>query len=271
MVPWAVSCGTCARCRRGPTSRCEITTRGILAAFGFGPIGGPWGGMVADTLCVPYADPMLVPVPAEVPPERVAAAGDNLADAWRSVVAPVHERPGARVLIVGGGARSIAHYSAGLAVAHGAGEVDYVDEDPRRRAIADAFGARSLLKPSGAYDIAVEASSRAAGLRLAPARTRARRHLHRSRRLPGVRHPRAAHADVCRGRDPAPRRIPRARRLARPARLHRAHGVSGQTRHNAHRRLGRRPVRRHGQDHQARPQARPGLPTVGYPRLADLA
>ena len=29
-----------------------------------GPASGPWGGMVADQLRVPYADHMLVPVPA---------------------------------------------------------------------------------------------------------------------------------------------------------------------------------------------------------------
>lgn len=167
VVPWAVSCGACVRCARGLTSKCETTTQRTLAAFGFGPASGPWGGMVADKLRVPYADHMLVPVPPEVPPERVAAGSDNLADAWRSVVPPLHERPGARVLIVGGGARSIGLYAAGLAAAHGASEVDYVDEDPRRRAIGDSLGARTVSKPSGVYDIAVEASSRAAGLRLA--------------------------------------------------------------------------------------------------------
>jgi alcohol dehydrogenase len=167
VVPWAISCGTCARCTRGLTSKCETTTRRTLAAFGFGPACGPWGGVVADTVRVPYADHMLVPVPPEVPPERVAAGGDNLADAWRSVVPPLDDRPGARVLIVGGGASSIGLYAAGLAVAHGASEVDYVDEDAGRREIADSFGARAVAKPSGGYDVAVEASSRASGLRRA--------------------------------------------------------------------------------------------------------
>jgi alcohol dehydrogenase-like protein len=44
VVPWAVSCGTCARCRQGLTSKCERTSDGReLAAFGFGPASGPWG------------------------------------------------------------------------------------------------------------------------------------------------------------------------------------------------------------------------------------
>ena len=73
---------------------------------------------------------------------RVAAAGDNLADAWRSVVPPLGERPGGSVLIIGGGAQSIGLYAAGLAVAHGAGVVDYLDDDPARRNIAESLGAR---------------------------------------------------------------------------------------------------------------------------------
>jgi threonine dehydrogenase-like Zn-dependent dehydrogenase len=167
VVPWAVSCGTCARCARGLTSKCETTTRRTLAAFGFGPASGPWGGMVADAVRVPYADHMLVPVPPGVPPHRVVAASDNLADAWRTVAPPLEQRPGARVLILGGGAASIGLYAAGLAVAHGAGAVDYVDDDSGRRRIAESFGARTAAKPAGAYDVVVEASSRAAGLRRA--------------------------------------------------------------------------------------------------------
>jgi threonine dehydrogenase-like Zn-dependent dehydrogenase len=167
IVPWAVSCGTCARCARGLTSKCQTTTQRTLAAYGFGQASGPWGGMIADAIRVPFADHMLVPVPLGVPAARVAAASDNLADAWRTVVPALEERPGALVLILGGGAGSIGLYAAGLAVAHGAGAVDYVDDDPRRRQIAESFGARTGTRPAGAYDIVVEATSRAAGLRRA--------------------------------------------------------------------------------------------------------
>jgi threonine dehydrogenase-like Zn-dependent dehydrogenase len=115
---------------------------------------------------------MLVPVPAGVPPARVAAASDNLADAWRSVVPPLREREGGSVLVLGGGARSIGLYAAGLAVAHGAGVVDYLDDDPGRGRIAESFGAQARPRagrsgPSRGYDVVVEATSRAAGLRRA--------------------------------------------------------------------------------------------------------
>jgi threonine dehydrogenase-like Zn-dependent dehydrogenase len=170
VVPWAVSCGSCPRCLRGLTSKCAATTSGTLAAFGFGPASGPWGGMIADQFRVPFADHMLVPVPAGVPPARLAAASDNLADAWRSVVLPLAERPGGSVLILGGGAKSIGLYAAGLAVASGADVVDYVDDDPGRRQIAESFGARAHNRRGTggrAYDIVVEATSSASGVRSA--------------------------------------------------------------------------------------------------------
>jgi threonine dehydrogenase-like Zn-dependent dehydrogenase len=120
---------------------------------------------------VPYADHMLVPVPEGVPPLRIASASDNLTDAWRTVVPPLTQREGGRVLVLGGGARSIGLYAAGLAVAHGAAVVDYVDDNPRRRGIAEAFGARAKAPSKGGsaerYDITVEATSRARGLRRA--------------------------------------------------------------------------------------------------------
>jgi threonine dehydrogenase-like Zn-dependent dehydrogenase len=169
VVPWAVSCGSCPPCLRGLTSKCATTTHGTLAAFGLGPASGPWGGMVADEIRVPFADHMLVPVPAGVPPERVAAASDNLADAWRSTAPPLAEREGGSVLVLGGGAKSIGLYAAGLAVVHGAGVVDYRDDNPGRRRIAESFGARTgsrrPIRQSRGYDVVVEATSRASGLR----------------------------------------------------------------------------------------------------------
>jgi threonine dehydrogenase-like Zn-dependent dehydrogenase len=176
VVPWAVSCGSCTECRRGITAKCSTTRVGALAAFGFGPASGPWGGMVADEILVPYADHMLVPVPEGIDPLRIASASDNLADAWRTVVPQLAQRPGGSVLVIGGGAQSIGLYAAGLAVAHGASVVDYVDDDAERLEIAESLGARvhpidgnrrsaqSAAIP-GRYDIAVEASSRGAGVR----------------------------------------------------------------------------------------------------------
>jgi alcohol dehydrogenase len=176
VVPWAVSCGSCPECRRGVTAKCSTTRTATLAAYGFGPASGPWGGMVTDELLVPYADHMLVPVPDGVDPLRVAAASDNLSDAWRAVVPPLGARPGGSVLIIGGGGQSIGLYAAGLAVRHGAAVVDYVDDRTERLEIAESLGARVHPIPRtrrrsqpaaipGRYDVAVEASSSGAGVR----------------------------------------------------------------------------------------------------------
>ncbi|OBB99494.1 zinc-binding alcohol dehydrogenase [Mycobacterium sp. 852013-50091_SCH5140682] len=176
IVPWAVSCGSCLECLRGLTAKCSTTRSTTLAAFGFGPASGPWGGMVADTLRIPFADHMLVRVPDGVDPLRVAAASDNLADAWRCVAPPLQIRPGGRVLILGGAAQSIALYAAGLAVRLG-GEVDYVDDRTERLTIADKLGARvhavgkgkrtAADLPRRDYDVVVEGTSSAAGVDLA--------------------------------------------------------------------------------------------------------
>ena len=176
VVPWAVSCGSCAECVRGITAKCSTTRTSTLAAFGFGPASGPWGGMVTDAIRVPYADHMLVPVPDGVDPLRVASASDNLSDAWRAVAPPLRERPGGSVLVIGGGAQSIGLYAAGLAVALGAEVVDYLDDSDKRLEIAESFGARvhvidknrrrsQLAAVPGRYDVAVEASSHGSGVR----------------------------------------------------------------------------------------------------------
>jgi alcohol dehydrogenase len=176
IVPWAVSCGSCVECARGLTAKCATTRAGTLAAFGFGPASGPWGGMVADLLRIPFADHMLVRVPDSVDPLRVAAASDNLSDAWRCVVPVLRERPRGRALILGGAAQSIGLYAAGLAVCHGA-EVDYVDDRIERLDIAEKLGARTHRAKKGRrttadvprrdYDVVVEGTATAAGVDLA--------------------------------------------------------------------------------------------------------
>ena len=45
-VPWAISCGACATCRRGLTSQCERKAS-RLAAYGVGGRTGGWSGMVS--------------------------------------------------------------------------------------------------------------------------------------------------------------------------------------------------------------------------------
>ncbi|MBY4226737.1 alcohol dehydrogenase catalytic domain-containing protein [Rhodococcus fascians] len=174
VVPWAVSCGSCPECTRGLTAKCSTTRAGALSAFGFGPASGDWGGMVSDLLRIPFADHMLVRLPNGLDPLRVASASDNLSDAWRCIVPSLAERPGGSVLILGGAAQSIGLYAAGLAVAHGAAAVDYVDHREERLEIAEKLGAqvhqikkgaiRNKDLPPRSYDVAVEGTSSSAGI-----------------------------------------------------------------------------------------------------------
>ncbi len=178
VVPWAISCGSCYECRLGLTAKCSTmlpTSPGrTLSCFGFGPSSGAWGGVITDSLRIPYADHMLVRLPTGLDPLRVASAGDNLTDAWRSTAPALAQRPGGRVLVNGGGARSIGLYAAGFAVALGAEGVDYLDDDDERLVIAEGLGAtvhrvdksRSRLPHvEHRYDVAIEATSAGQGLR----------------------------------------------------------------------------------------------------------
>lgn len=180
IVPWSISCGHCPTCERGHTSNCTEVGETFVSGYGFGESMGPWGGAVCDLMRVPFADAMLVPVPTDIDPLKLASASDNMPDAWRAVAPVLEQFPGAPVLVIGGGARSIGLYAAGMAVGLGSSQVDYVDYDPERLRIAETLGAKVIeVKRGGAwfdrhaprvrgpYLAAVEASSTAAGIRYA--------------------------------------------------------------------------------------------------------
>ena len=160
-VPFQISCGECDACRRGHTGNCRAVPP--FSMYGFGQAGSNWGGFLSDAVRVPYADHMLVPVPAGLDPLAVASASDNIADAWRTVGPPLERDPGADVLVMGGaGAGSIGLYAAAFAVALGAGRVVYVDDDAGRRAVAEGIGAevqdRTGERP-GRFPITVDSSN----------------------------------------------------------------------------------------------------------------
>jgi alcohol dehydrogenase len=179
ILPWSVSCGACGRCAHGLTSHCEQRNT-QLAAYGFGAAIGGYGGMVSDLVRVPYADAMLVPVPKTVDPLAVASASDNMPDGYRAVAPQLAARPGAPVLVVGGAAKSIGLYAAGIAVALGSARVDYLDTNRERLEMAQQLGANPIeVKASAAwfrngqpplaegYPISVDASGTTRGLQFA--------------------------------------------------------------------------------------------------------
>src|SRR6202012_993040 len=88
-VPFQISCGECAPCRRGRPGNCASVA--FMSTYGFGPAVGRWGGFLSDAVYVPYAEHMLVPVPEGVEPAAVASASDNISDAWRAIAPPLAE------------------------------------------------------------------------------------------------------------------------------------------------------------------------------------
>jgi alcohol dehydrogenase len=144
---------------------------GSTYGFGFGD--AYWGGFLADLVRVPYADHMLVPLPAGVSPEAAASLSDNITDGYRTVSMLRDRWPGAPVLVVGGAAAgSIALYAVGHAVALGSERVLYVDRDPTRRAVAERLGAHETLgelpeRLREGFPITVDGSANPRGLELA--------------------------------------------------------------------------------------------------------
>jgi threonine dehydrogenase-like Zn-dependent dehydrogenase len=168
-VPFQISCGACEPCRRGRSGNCSSVA--FMSTYGFGPAVNEWGGFLSDVVCVPYAEHMLVALPAGLQPAALASASDNISDAWRAVAPALAEEPGAAVLVVGGAASgSIGLYAAALALALGAQSVLYVDADADRRKIATELGAETLVDPPkrlGPFPVTVDSSADPDGLALA--------------------------------------------------------------------------------------------------------
>lgn len=165
VVSFQICCGECSYCRRGLTGSCESVPPRSM--YGFGPLGGEWGGALSDLVRVPFADFMLVPVPEGVDTASVPSVSDNVCDAWRTVAPHLAARPGSRVLFLGASPSSL--YAIQIALALGAESVDYADRDETRLATARALGANAIEVGSwpdrlGSYPITANGVFDAAGL-----------------------------------------------------------------------------------------------------------
>jgi threonine dehydrogenase-like Zn-dependent dehydrogenase len=155
IVPFQINCGNCRACRRGATGSCESLP--LMAMYGMAPLAGlDGGGFMADLVVVPFADAMLLPIPAGLDPVAIASMSDNIPDGWRAV-GPYRAQLAAlesadrRVLVVG--RLSIGLYAAAFGSAYGA-HVDYVDTDPHRLHAAEKLGAtvHDRPKPDKSWD-----------------------------------------------------------------------------------------------------------------------
>lgn len=177
VVPFQISCGRCAACRRGHPGSCLSVPP--TSMYGFGIAGGLWGGALADLMAVPYADAMLVPLPDGVDPVAAAGVADNVSDAYRQV-APhlpglLAADPDTEVLIVGRLGRndpltpSALLLAALIARALGARRISVVDARPvlSERAEKLGFDAPDPRRPRDwpVAPLTVDATGTPAGLR----------------------------------------------------------------------------------------------------------
>jgi threonine dehydrogenase-like Zn-dependent dehydrogenase len=155
VVPFQINCGQCRACLRGVTGSCAALP--LMAMYGMAPLAGlDGGGFMSDLVLVPFADAMLLPIPDGVDPVAIASLSDNIPDGWRTVgpysaELTALDEADRRVLVVG--RRSIGLYAAAFGIGYGA-QVDYVDTDQQRLAMAEKLGAavHDRPKPDKAWD-----------------------------------------------------------------------------------------------------------------------
>ena len=170
VVAFQLSCGCCRSCRAGHSANCDEYP--VLSDYGMQPLSGiEYGGMLSDTLLVPHASAMLCPLPDGIDPRSVASVSDNVLDGYRTVAPHLERRPGAEVLVVCHGSRSIALYAVQAALALGASKVDFACDDSDARELAAKLGAHPLETDFGRrerrYPIVADCGVRPEGLRYA--------------------------------------------------------------------------------------------------------
>ncbi|HTZ64058.1 MAG TPA: alcohol dehydrogenase catalytic domain-containing protein [Solirubrobacteraceae bacterium] len=152
VVPFQINCGACASCRAGHTGNCLSVPP--LSAYGMGVVTGHFGGALADQLAVPFADAMLVPLPAGVDPVAAASVADNLCDAHRHIAPHVprlleQSADGEILILAGLSSRplfspSTPLFAGLLARAFGARNVTLADSRAHVRAHAQRLGLHAL-------------------------------------------------------------------------------------------------------------------------------
>jgi threonine dehydrogenase-like Zn-dependent dehydrogenase len=159
IVPAQISCGECRSCLRGFTGRCESVPLGAL--YGMGRV-GEFGGGAADLVMVPFATATLFKLPIGADPVDWIGFTDMAQDAYRAVGPALLQRPKSRVLVIGGFPEVIGIYSAAMAKALGASEVDYYDNDSRRLKEVQKYAVHPLnsdiQEPHDRYAIVVDSS-----------------------------------------------------------------------------------------------------------------
>jgi threonine dehydrogenase-like Zn-dependent dehydrogenase len=140
-----IGCGSCAYCREGWYAQCDVANpNGPLAGTAFygGPKqSGPFDGMQAEYVRVPFAYVNLVRIPEEVNDHQAILTSDIFTTAWFGAeLAHIHS--GHNVAVFGCG--PVGQFVIAAAMKHNAGRVIAVDKYPDRLAKAASQGAEPV-------------------------------------------------------------------------------------------------------------------------------
>lgn len=152
VVPFTISCGECAQCRRGNFSVCEVTNRKAALSkaafghqtaglFGYTHLTGGYPGGQADYLRVPYADTTHIKIPSTMPDDQALFLSDILPTGWQAAVHCEIE-PTDTVAVWGCG--PVGQMAIRSAVLLGAAQVIAIDHLPDRLSMARAGGALTI-------------------------------------------------------------------------------------------------------------------------------
>ena len=164
VVPFNVSCGTCAMCGQGLHSQCETTqvrSQGSGASlFGYTKLYGQVPGGQAEYLRVPFGNTLPIKVPEGPPDDRFVYLSDVLPTAWQAV-AYADVPAGGSLVVLGLG--PIGDMACRIARHHGVETVIGVDLVPERLQRAAARGVDVLNLRALGSGLADEIRSRTGG------------------------------------------------------------------------------------------------------------
>ncbi len=132
------SCGKCEYCRKGMYSHC--TTGGWI-------LGNTIDGTQAEYVRIPHADTSLYPIPEGADEEALVMLSDILPTGFECGVLNGKVAPGGTVAIIGSGPIGLAALLT--AQFYSPAKIIMVDLDDNRLAVAEEFGATSIVKGSG--------------------------------------------------------------------------------------------------------------------------
>ncbi|MBP2161340.1 MULTISPECIES: zinc-dependent alcohol dehydrogenase [Asticcacaulis] len=140
-----IACGACGNCRDGYFSQCDKANpngpEAGTAFFGGPKLTGPFDGMQAEKVRVPFADVTMVRLPDSVSDDQAILLSDIFPTGWFGADM-ANIRPGDTVAVFGCGPVGLAAIMSAKMM--GAGQVIAVDRVPDRLEKAEAIGARVI-------------------------------------------------------------------------------------------------------------------------------